>query len=112
MINTGLISDKVSRVWRAVRKDTSSRRPFDGEAPTKIALVGARARDSDCRKDERVFGVVGDGEFKLIEGEGGRDGKKGGEDGAPFRWGVLEGWVVPVFLLVVNCLKNDHSVSN
>jgi hypothetical protein len=112
MINTGLISDKVSRVWRAVRKDTSSRRPFDGEASAKIALAGARARESDCRKDERVFGVVGAGEFKLIEGEGGREGKKGGEDGVPFRWGALEGWVVPVFFLAVNGLKNDHSDSN
>ena len=95
-----------------MRKDTSSRRPFDGEASTKIALAGVRARDNVCRKDESVFGVVGAGEFKLIEGEGGRDGKKGGEDGVPLRWGVLEGWVMPVFFLVLNGLKNDHSDSN
>lgn len=75
MINTGLISDNVNKVWRAVRKDTSSRKPFDGEASAKIALVGVRVRDSVCRKDERAFGVTGAGEFKLIEGDGGRDGK-------------------------------------
>jgi len=75
-------------------------------------LVGVRARDSVCRKDERAFGVVGTGEFKLIEGEGGRDGKQGGEDGVPLRWGTLEGSVLTVFFLVLNGLKNDHSDSN
>lgn len=112
MINTGLISDRVNRVWRAVRKDTSSCKPFDGETSTKIASVGGRARDSVCRKDEIVFGVVGEREFRLIEGDGGRDGKKGGEDGVPLRWGVAEAWVVPVFFLALNGLKNDHSDSN
>lgn len=112
MINTGLISDKVNKVWRAVRKDTSSRKPFDEEAPTKIALAGGRARDSVCRKDERAFAVVGEGAFRLIEGDGGRDGKKGGEDGVPLRWGVVEVWAVPVFFLALNGLKNDHSDSN
>ena len=71
-------------------KDTSSCKPFDGEPPTKGALAGARARDSVCRKDERVFGVTWAGELRLIEGDGGRDGEKGGEDGVPFRWGAPE----------------------
>lgn len=112
MINTGLISDKVNRVWRAVRKDTSSRNPFDGEGSAKIALAGGRARDSVCRKDERAFGVVGERVFRLIEGDGGRDGKKGGEDGVLLRWGVSGVWMVPVFFLALNGLKNDHSDSN
>lgn len=85
MINTGLISDKVNKLCRAVRKDISSCKPLEGEASTRFALSGARARDNVCRKDERAFGVVGVGECKVIEGEGGRDGKKGGDDGVPLR---------------------------
>lgn len=66
-------------------KDTSSCKPFDGEPSPKMVLAGGRVRDSVCRKEERVFGVTGTGEFRLIEGDGGRDGEKGGEDGVPLR---------------------------
>lgn len=111
-MNAGLISDNVNREWRAVRKETSSRKPFDGEASAKIALVGVRARESVCRKDESAFGVAGAGVLRIIEGEGGRDGEKGGEDGAPLLWEGPGLWVVPFFFLALNGLKNDHSDSN
>lgn len=93
-------------------KDTSSCKPFDGAPPTKTELAGARVRDSVCRKEERVFGVTEAGDLRLIEGDGGRVGKNGGEDGVPFRWGALEVWDVTVFFLALNGLKNDHSDSN
>lgn len=71
-----------------------------------------RVRDSVCRKDEKVLGVAGAGDFGLIDGDGGRVDEKGGGDEIPLRWGVLEVWMVLVFFFALNGLKNDHSDSN
>lgn len=114
MINTGLTSDNVKSVCSAVRNEISSRKPFDGEVSAKTILAGVRARDRVCLRDDKAFGVTGALLFNWIDGDGGRVGRNGGEDGVLFRKGVLEVGVtaVLVFFFALKGRKNDHSDSN
>jgi len=111
MISTGLTSESVNRICSAVKKEVRSRNP--GETSEDVAYAGVEgtfARERVCLKDDcplcviRGVRVCNDG-----DGDGGRLGRMGGEDGVPF-FSFLGSRVLAVlFFLPLNGLKNDHS---
>lgn len=107
VISAGLISDNVNSICNAVRKASSSCKPFDVELSRLSMLagvVGILARENVCRSDDRVFGVAGGELMDWTDGDGGRARRSGGGDDIPLR--------MEAFFLVLNGRRNDQSDSN
>jgi len=104
------MSERVRSVCSAVKNEVKSRNPCETSENTAYASVeGPFARERVCLKDDSPLGMTGVGLCNNGDGDGGRLGRKGGEDGVPF-FNCL-GFGLP-FFLTLNGLKNDHSDSN
>ena len=107
------MSERVKRVCSAVKNDVKSRNPCETSENTAYAGVeGAFARERVCLKDDRPLGARGVWLCNDRDGDGGRVGRKGGEEGMPFFSFLGSGVFVALFFLALNGLKNDHSDSN